>query len=138
MGIDEHGSSWERTVWGRSENFSCPCLEAAQLGVGKAAFWVAILESRGRADCCPIGYGRPSLPAFKSCQAFGVQIECQSGTRLKLAGVLARHGGRTRLVWWPNPFGVVMPTSIGSFLSRHVFGPRTRFQLEVRHGQLKI
>lgn len=52
--------------------------------------------------------------------------------------IKAQTGRCAGSTWWPNPFGVVMPTSIGSFLSRHVFRPRTRFQLEVRHGQLKI
>lgn len=52
--------------------------------------------------------------------------------------IKAQTGRCAGSTWWPNLFGVVMPTSIGSFLSRHVFRPRTRFQLEVRHGQLRI
>lgn len=57
-------------------------LEAAQLGVGEGAFWVAFLESRRRADCCPIGYGRPSISALKSSQPSEARMECQSRERL--------------------------------------------------------
>lgn len=100
MGIDEHVSSRERAAWGMNEDLSAHTWKlGAQLGFGEGAFWVAILESRWRADCCPIGYGRPSFSAFRSSQPSEPRMECQSGESLDLAGVLARHGGRTRLVW---------------------------------------